>query len=238
MYKNIIQAFKNREIKAKKILTIAEISKSQAYNFIRKYHYLEDAKFFSKFSYGLFISEELVGCTTYSNPQGISAMKSWFGLPNNDQSVLELSRLCLHPDLNGSNATSYLLSNSIKKLKRHDIRCVITLADSSLHVGSIYQVCNFKYYGLTNKKTDFYTADGRVNPRGTTKDVRGVWLPRTRKHRYAYTLDKNLKILLEENKEKPFKNQINSYICCKGARVVFDKRFNEFYDCPKCKTNK
>ena len=50
---------------------------------------------------------------------------------------------------------------------------------------------DFKYYGLTDKKTDFYTADGRVNPRGATKDIRGIWLPRTRKHRYAYVLDTN-----------------------------------------------
>lgn len=228
-----ILKFKNREIKARDLFTIREIDKSLAYSFIKEFHYLKDAKFFSKYAYGLFIKDKLVGCSTFSNPQGISAMKSWFGLPNSDQSALELSRLCMLPILNGSNATSYLLGNSIKMLKGKDVKAVITLADDSRHIGSIYQVCNFKYYGLTNKKTDFFCADGRVNPRGKTKDVQGVWLPRTRKHRYAYLLDKNFKILLDEV-ESPSVKQSNEYTCCNGTHKVYDKRFDKYYTCPKC----
>jgi hypothetical protein len=191
--------------------------------------------FFATYCYGLFLGEELVGCATYSNPQGISSLKSWFGLDNSNQTVLELTRLCMIPELNGSNATSYLLGNSIKHLgKVLGIQAVITLADDSRHVGSIYQVCNFKYYGLTNKKTDFYTADGRVNPRGKTKDVQGVWLPRTRKHRYCYLLDKELEILLEE-RGRPKVSETSVYNkCCNGSLTVHDKRFNKKYTCPIC----
>lgn len=228
-----VNKFKKREVKARDIFTIREIDKKVAYNFIKEYHYLKDAKFFAKYSYGLYIDSTLVGCSTFSNPQGISAMKSWFGLPNSDQSVLELSRLCMLPELNGSNATSYLLGNSMKMLKHKDVKAVITLADDSRHVGSIYQVCNFKYYGLTNKKTDFFCADGRVNPRGKTKDLEGVWLPRTRKHRYAFLLDKTMKVLLEET-ERPALEATNQYDCCNGTHKVFDKRFNKHYTCPKC----
>lgn len=232
----LINKFKNREVKAKEVFSIRSISKKEAFNFVEKHHYLKDAKFFSKFNFGLFIGKNLVGVSVFSNPQGISALKSWFGLDNSNQTVVELHRLAMLPELNGSNATSYLLSNSIKLLKKEGIQAVITLADDSRHVGSIYQVCNFKYYGLTNKKTDFYTADGRLNPRGTTKDVEGVWLPRTRKHRYAFILDKNLKCLLEEQ-EKPTIDNINNYNCCNGTHIVEDKRFNKIYTCPKC-TNK
>ena len=231
-----IESFKNREVKAKSIFTISKIDKNVAYDFIKKFHYLEDAKFFSKFAYGLYMADQLVGCATYTNPQGISAMKSWFGLSNSDQSVLELSRLCMLPILNGTNATSYLLGNSMKLLKKEDVKAVITLADDSRHVGSIYQVCNFKYYGLTNKKTDFFTADGKVNPRGTTKAVQGVWLPRTQKHRYAFILDKNMKVLLDEC-ERPRDRSENSYSCCHGTHEVYDKRFNKRYTCPKCTSN-
>ena len=154
---NIIK-FITREVKAKEIFTIKLIDKKVAYDFVRTYHYLGDAKFFSKFSYGLYLKEDdrLVGVTTFFNPQGNVALKGWFGLPNSDQSVLELSRLCVIPDLNGTNATSYLLGNSIKFLKKEGIRAVITLADDSRHNGSIYQVCNFKYFGLTDKKSDFF----------------------------------------------------------------------------------
>jgi len=225
--------FKNRDIKAKEIFTIREIDKKIAYEFIKQYHYLKDAKFFAKYSYGLYIDNVLVGCSTFSNPQGINAMRSWFGLPNSDQSVLELSRLCMLPKLNGTNATSYLLGNSMKMLKKKEVKAVITLADDSRHVGSIYQVCNFKYYGLTDKKTDFFCADGRVNPRGKTKYLEGVWLPRTQKHRYAFLLDNKMNVLLSES-ERPTLEDINQYDCCNGTHKVFDKRFNKHYTCPKC----
>ncbi len=105
---NIIK-FITREVKAKEIFTIKLIDKKVAYEFIRVYHYLGDAKFFAKYSFGLYHKEtdELMGVTTFSNPQGNVALKGWFGLPNSDQTVLELSRLCVLPDLNGTNATSY-----------------------------------------------------------------------------------------------------------------------------------
>ena len=228
-----IEKFKNRECKAKDIFTIKEVEKTTAFNFISKFHYLKEAKFFAKYCYGLFLNDTLVGCSTFSNPQGIVAMKSWFGLENDNQDVLELSRLCMLPILNGSNATSYLLGNSITKLKKKQVKAVITLADDSRHVGSIYQVCNFKYYGLTDKKTDFFTVDGRVNPRGETKNIQGVWLPRNRKHRYAYILDKNLICLLKEEKRPTIENT-NNYECCNGTNIVLDKRFNVSYSCPKC----
>jgi hypothetical protein len=230
------ESFKNREIKAKKIFKIREISKPIAYNFISEYHYLGKAKFFSMFSYGLFYDMELVGVATFSSPQGNVALKGWFGLNNDDMSVLELSRLCLLPELNGTNATSFLLGNSMKLLKRiHSIRAVITLADDSRHVGSIYQVCNFNYYGLSTPKSDFFRAsDGKVNPRGETKNTNGVWIARTRKHRYCYILDKNLKCLLGVVGESPSLDKTSVYTCCNGEGTVDDNRFKKIYVCPKC----
>jgi hypothetical protein len=88
MYESKIEAFKNREIKAKSIFTLSEIDKAVAYNFISQHHYLKDAKFFAKYCYGIFIEDTLVGCATYSNPQGIVALKSWFGFENDNQDVL------------------------------------------------------------------------------------------------------------------------------------------------------
>ena len=115
--------------------TIKQIDKSVAYDFVRKHHYLGDAKFFSKFTYGLFKKDDdiLLCITAFSNPQGNVALKGWFGLENSDQTVLELSRLCVLPELNGTNSTSFLLSTSIKLLKKEGIRSVITLADDSRH---------------------------------------------------------------------------------------------------------
>tara|TARA_R110000803_G_scaffold68439_1_gene130361 strand:- start:11 stop:778 length:768 start_codon:yes stop_codon:yes gene_type:complete len=229
-----VAKFKNREVKAKEVFTIKEVSKLAANNFVAKYHYLKDAVHpFPKFWVGLFISDELVGVAIYGLPQGISAVKSWFGVKNSNTDIIELTRLCMLPDLNGSNATSYLLGNSIKLLKNKGVRAITSLADSVKHVGSIYQVCNFKYYGLTDKKTDFFCADGRLNPRGKTKDLKGVWLPRARKHRYCYLLDKDLKVLLTEESKPKISNTFTTD-CCNETHKVFDKRFNKHYTCPKC----
>lgn len=232
----IIQ-FIGREKKAKDVFYIKEVLKSEAYDFVKKYHYLGDAKFFAKFSYALIEKEtdNILGVATFSNPQGNVALKGWFGLPNTDQTVLELSRLCLIPTLNGTNATSYLLGGSIRQLKNVGVRAVITLADDSRHSGSIYQVCNFSYYGLTDKKSDFYRWDGKVNPRGATKEVQGVWISRTRKHRYAYIIDKTL-ICNYTEEGKPKKGDTNTYDCCGGSKQVHDNRYDKWYSCPKCDT--
>lgn len=235
----MLESFIKREVKAGSIFIIKQINKKEAYNFIKKYHYLADAKFFSKFAYGLYLKEtdELLGVTTFSNPQGAVSMKGWFSLTNQDQTVLELSRLCVIPKLNGTNATSYLLGNSVRFLKKEDIRAVITLADNSRHSGSIYQVCNFTYYGLSNKKSDFflYMGDGtfKKNYRGKTNEAHGVWLPRTQKHRYAYILDKTL---LCNYTEQPYPKKgdygVNRCPCNNG--VLEDKRFKIKYTCPSC----
>lgn len=229
-----LSLWKERKVKAKEIFVILEISKPVAYDFIKQYHYLGDAKFFACYCFGLWLEGELVGVATYSNPQGNSSLKGWFGLPNSDKTVLELSRLCLHPELNGTNASSYLLGNSIKMLKPYGIKAVITLADSTRHIGSIYQVCNFKYYGLTDYKCDFYRyPDAKKNVRGETKNRRGVWLERSRKHRYAYLLDRKLKVLYEECPHPTAKETIK-ISCCGGSNIVHDNRFDEFFICPIC----
>lgn len=241
MNKEVIQMFKDRQLKARDIFTIEEISKTEAYNFVKKYHYLGDAKFFCKIGVGLFFGDEheLVGVATYSNPQGIVALKSWFNLDNQTQDVVELSRLAMLPSLNGTNATSFLLGNSIRRiLKPKGIRAVITLATSDRHCGSIYQVCNFKYYGLSNKKTDFYKYEGddtpfKKNPRGATNNWQGCWLPRPQKHRYAYIIDKSLVCNYEEQ-QYPKKNELNRYSCCNGKKIVYDNRFGKAYTCPLC----
>ena len=251
----IFDDFKNRNIKAKDIFYIKEIDKTTSYNFVRKYHYLKDAKFFCVEAYGLFLkyNDVLVGCATYSLPQGIVALKSWFNLDNNTKNIYELSRLCLLPQLNGTNATSYLLGNSIKILRQKNeelkrnykklgkifeqddwhCRAIITLACSERHVGSIYQVCNFKYYGLTKKASDFYREDGKLNPRGKSGSFKGVYLPRARKHRYAYILDNNLKINYNEEL-KPPTSQTFKLDCCNGTHKVYDQRFDKWYTCPRC----
>lgn len=253
--KKDIEGFKNRVLKANDIFYIKRIDKKTSYEFIRKYHYLGDAKFFCVDAFGLFYKKtnELVGCATYSLPQGNVALKGWFGLSNQTKNIFELSRLCMLPILNGTNATSYLLGGSIKEFQKENnkiknefrrlkkqmnsedwkCRCVITLACSERHTGSIYQVCNFKYYGLSDKKKDFFRYDGVLNPRGETSSVFGVWLPRPQKHRYAFLLDESLEIKYQEQ-QRPMNTEVFKLDCCDGTKVVYDKRFKHYYTCPRC----
>lgn len=231
-----LEDFKERKVKAKDVFYIREINKNTAYDYVMRYHYLGKAKFFATQCFGLYQKQdnELVGVAAYSLPQGISTLKSWFNLDNDTKNIYELSRLCLFPPLNGTNATSYLLGGSIRMLKKQGyVRAIITLASADRHVGSIYQVCNFKYYGVTNSAKDFYREDGKVNPRGETSKFKGVYLPRSRKHRYCYLLDDTLKINYEEQK-KPSINDLIKKECCGGTNIVYDNRFDKYYTCPIC----
>ena len=114
-----IQQFKDRKAKAKDVFTISAIDKYTAYEFIQRYHYLGKKDFLCSYAYGLWCCGELVGAATFSPPAGVSTIKGWFGLKNNDLSIIELTRLAMLPALNGCNATSFLLSGSIRNLKHH-----------------------------------------------------------------------------------------------------------------------
>ena len=84
------------------------------------------------------------------------------------------------------------------------MRAIISYADSDLHNGGLYAAVNFKYYGLTAPKKDFFVKqpDGtfKKQSRGVTKGVEGEWRPRSRKHRYLITYDKTLHTKWQEEK--------------------------------------
>ncbi|MEG1597193.1 MAG: hypothetical protein RR359_02845 [Bacilli bacterium] len=236
-----LELFKERKIRAKKIFEIREISKKDAKDIVKKHHYLGEKDFMYTVAYGLFdkTDNELLGSAIFGVVGGALALKSWFGVDNSHSNeYFELTRLVMNPQLNGCNATSFLLGNAISEIGKNykNIKAIVSLADNSLHNGYIYKICNFKYYGLTNKKTDFIQEGLGYPPKrcGSTKDKHGVWLPRSQKHRYCYIIDKNVEITFEEQKY-PKGNDMNvKPTCCDGTHEVYDKRFKEWYSCPKC----
>ena len=95
----------------------------------------------------------------------------------------------------------WFVARCIKQLRKDaEVRAIISYADSNHHTGTIYRACNFKYYGLTDARKDFYFADGTKHSRGSVKGKEGEWKDRSRKHRYVMIFDKNLKCLWEEQK--------------------------------------
>ena len=193
---------------------IQKISKKQAEEVLLKYHYLKDISkgFKSGYNYGLFKKNDfsplniggLQGVCIFTGLPVPEIAKGAFGLQRNEQQGLfELSRLCIHPDTQSTeyNITSWFVSRTIRQLRKDtEVKAIISYADSNHHTGTIYRACNFKYYGLTDAKKDFYYADGTKHSRGSVKGQEGEWKDRSRKHRYVMMFDKNLKCLWKEEK--------------------------------------
>ena len=192
---------------------IDKVKKCEVKYLLNTFHYLKDeSKDFkvSPYSYGLYRNSvtdilHVGGCLGVCIFTGLPVPEiavGAFGLQRNEQKGLyELSRLCIHPDVQKEeyNITSWFVSSCIKRFRKDtDVRAVLSYADSSHHNGIIYRACNFKYYGLTNSKRDFYYADGTKHSRGSVRGIEGQWKQRSRKHRYLMIFDKNLNIRWEE----------------------------------------
>jgi len=188
---------------------IDKVSKREAEELLLQYHYLKDISksFKSGYNYGLFLKNDfcplkiggLLGVCIFTGLPVPEIAKGAFGLKRNEQEGLfELSRLCIHPEIQGTehNITSWFVSRAIRQLRKDtEVKAIISYADSDFHSGTVYRACNFKYCGLSDPKKDFYYADGTKHSRGKVKGAAGEWKERSRKHRYVMIFDKNLKLL-------------------------------------------
>ena len=193
---------------------IERVTKKELEPLLLTYHYLKDESksYKSGFNYGLYRNSftdvlrvgGALGCCIFTKIPVPEIAVGAFGLHRDQQEGLfELSRLCIHPDLQKTeyNITSWFVSRCIRRLKKDaKVRAILSYADSAHHTGTIYRACNFKYYGLTDAKKDFYYADGTKHSRGSTKGHDGNWRDRTRKHRYLLVFDKSLNVLWDEQK--------------------------------------
>ncbi len=192
----------------KESFSIKKINKKESSDILNKYHYLSNISkgFKSGFNYGLFMFDELVGVCIFTGFPVPELSKGMLGLERDDQKGLfELSRLCLEPKIQKSehNLASWFVSRCLHQLKNDtDVRVVLSYADDGFHKGTVYRACNFKYYGLTSPKKDFWILndDGSYtkHSRGKTKGVKGEWRNRNQKHRFIMNYDKSLTIRWEQ----------------------------------------
>ena len=174
----------------------APISYVEAHKLVSVYHYLGSKRFIGQYCYGIIQDYQIVGAIIYSPLSVPNSALSAFGLPRGSYpDLLEMSRLVLEPSLNGKNIGSSFIAYSLRELRKKKIRAVISYADSDRHVGAIYQAANFSYHGLSPQKNDFIFDNGKKLSRGKSKGFKGVWIPRSRKHRYVYIIDKSLQII-------------------------------------------
>ena len=194
---------------SKELYNISRITKDEASTILLKYHYLKDISkgFKSGYNYGLFWGSDLVGCIIFTGFPVPELAVGMFGLDRNKQDGLfELSRLCLVPEVQNveHNITSWFVARAIRQLRKDtNVRCILSYADSDFHSGTIYRACNFKYYGLSDKKKDFWIKRGDTytkHSRGRTKGLEGEWRGRSRKHRYVLVYDNKLQIKWKEEK--------------------------------------
>lgn len=140
-------------------VTVREISKAVARDFIEKHHYTR--KFSStRYALGIFYledtdhlffsgqNEQLIGCMTYGHPVSNRTVDSIVDDIKLDE-VLELTRLvCL--DGYGKNLESYAIGQSFDWLRKNDprVKVLVSYADpEQSHTGGIYRATNWVYQG-------------------------------------------------------------------------------------------
>ena len=197
---------------------IDRVSKEEIKELLYTHHYLKDESkdFKSGYNYSLYrksftdilnIGGSVGACIFSTIPVPEIAVGA-FGLERNQQEgIYELSRLCIHPDVQKEehNITSWFVSRCIKRFRKDaNPRAIISYADASKHIGIIYRASNFSYRGMTDPKKDFWIeqSDGSFikHSRGPTKGLKGEWRNRTRKHRFTMVFDKTINILWKEEK--------------------------------------
>ena len=196
---------------------IDKVKKCEVKDLLNTFHYLRyESKDFkvSPYSYGLYRNSvtdvlHIGGCCAVCIFTKIPVPEiavGAFGLQRHEQEGLyELSRLCVHPDIQREeyNITSWFVSRCIKKFRKDtEVKAILSYADSSHHSGIIYRATNFKYYGMSESKKDFYYEDGTKHSRGPIKGLKGEWRERSRKHRYLMVFDKELEKKLTWKEEK------------------------------------
>jgi hypothetical protein len=186
----------------KEDFSIERIDKATSAEILLKYHYLKDISkgFKSGYNYGLFHNTNLVGVVIFTGFPVPELAKGMLGLERTEQDGLfELSRLCLEPVIQKEehNLSSWFVSRAIRQLRKDtDVKVILSYADNDFHSGTIYKACNFKYYGLSALRKDFWILqdDGSYtkHSRGKTKGIAGEWRPRSQKHRFVLVYDKNM----------------------------------------------
>jgi len=187
------------KVDGKKEFQIRKITKEEAASILNPFHYLTNISkgFKSGINFGCFKNDELVAVAIFTGFPVPELAKGMLGLERNEQSGLfELSRLCIEPTIQQveHNLASWFLSRCIRLLRKDTaVKVILSYADVAYHSGVVYAACNFKYYGLTASKKDFYiqNKDGTYtkHSRGVVRGVTGEWRDRTRKHRFVMIFD-------------------------------------------------
>jgi len=204
--------------------SVRRVTRSECEPFVIGIHYASRWPSISH-AFGLFEHNELVGICTFGSPAS-APLRTGIAGKENSSRVIELNRLCLLN--NKKNEASMLIAKCLRDLAKGTI--VVSFADTAQgHFGYVYQACNFRYFGLSAKRTDWKVkgmehrhgqtiADefrGSPNRAQAMRDKYGdsfYLAPRSRKHRYIYITGSrpDYSIINYEQFDYP-KSKTNSY---------------------------
>ncbi len=136
-----------------KDVVIAPIDHKLAAEFLDSYHYIGKGR--GGHYFGAMLHGELIGCVIFSDPirQNISQQ---FGVGK----VLELSRLCIHPNYHRKNFGSWLIGRSLRLLPKCT---VVAYADATVgHSGIVYRASGFTLHHTVPADYWYVDKDGYV----------------------------------------------------------------------------
>lgn len=191
-------------------MTVKEISCVTARGYIATFHYSRTMPDSSRYIYGLFAKNRLVGVCVFGMGCGKNQYTAVYKDIQNGE-YIELTRLWCEDTL-PKNSESYFISRCLKLLPK-EIKLVISFSDTKQsHVGYIYQATNWIYLGinkggkmLVNK--DGYEAHPRLlgiyrmrHPELKNRDNESLmnllglkYVAGGAKHKYIFIRDKKLK---------------------------------------------
>jgi hypothetical protein len=166
-------------------LFFKEVEPKTASDVYKRWHYLKDQGFISTINFGVYYKDVLLGAISFGPPNATDLKGYWNR--NTQKGWYEIKRLALSPDC-PKNSESRCIAITIKLLKKNiDIKGIVTYADDGQgHVGTIYKASGFKSLGLTKAKSDFWV-NGKIQQRGKTKGIFGIWKTRSRKWLFIKT---------------------------------------------------
>lgn len=146
---------------------------------------------------GVWENDQFIGCVLFG--RGVSAnIGTPYGLGMTE--CCELLRIALH---NHINPVSRIVSIAIKLLKKQSpgVRLIISFADTSRHIGAVYQAMNWFYIGDVKPKTRYIHGGKVLHDRaviaryGSTSRIPSTYVKTFSgvKHRYAYPLDEEMR---------------------------------------------
>lgn len=141
-------------------LTVRDINPQEARKLLNKYHYSHGLGN-HQFRTGAFHEEECIAVCVFGN---LTRKETANRLGLKPNQMMELTRFCIHPSYQKRNLASWLISRSIKRLKKtKTLKCLVSFADSTFnHDGTIYKASNWALDGEVAPSYWYVDPDGYV----------------------------------------------------------------------------